>query len=205
MSIDLVPSDVTLLDLLRRCDSMSVAQLAELLEVTSTAVRQRLNRLMAQGYLKREATKGGRGRPSHRYRLTSQGRRQTGANFGDLAIALWEEIRSIDDIEVRRGLLKRLAKRLASTYADEVHGETLEDKMQVLCGIFEKRDIPMTVDRSSELPVLTALACPYPDLAEKDRSICSVEKMLFGELLGQDLKLTRCRLDEDGPCTFETN
>src|SRR5688572_23051705 len=99
MTDDIVPSDNAILDLLRKNDSLGIAQLAELMQVTATAVRQRLTRLMAQGYIDRVTTRAGRGRPSHRYALTDKGRRKTGANFPDLAIALWQEVRAIKDPE----------------------------------------------------------------------------------------------------------
>ena len=38
MSVELVASDVTVLDLLRKRDTMSVPELAQALDVTSTAV-----------------------------------------------------------------------------------------------------------------------------------------------------------------------
>ena len=63
MSSEIVPSDVAILDLLRKRDTITVSELAKILEVTATAVRQRLTRLMAQGYVQRTATKAGRGRP----------------------------------------------------------------------------------------------------------------------------------------------
>jgi DeoR family transcriptional regulator, suf operon transcriptional repressor len=85
MGPDIVPSDTAILDLLRKRDRLSVTELAEAMEVTATAVRQRLNRLMAQGYIERVVSRAGRGRPSHQYSLTSKGRRQTGSNFADLA------------------------------------------------------------------------------------------------------------------------
>jgi predicted ArsR family transcriptional regulator len=54
--------------------------------------------------------------------------------------------------------------------------------------------------------VLTALACPYPELAEQDRGICAVEKLVFSELLGEKVRLTECRLDgASNCCRFETN
>ena len=78
---------------------------------------------MAQGLIERHLTRAGRGRPSHRYGLTEKGRRQTGANFVDLALALWKEIREIEDPEVRRGLLQRIAKTMAGMYGDQVQGD----------------------------------------------------------------------------------
>lgn len=198
-------SDTLILDLLRKHGPLSVAQLASSTAVTATAVRQRLTRLLALGDIQRAAERANRGRPLHRYLLTDQGRRKAGANFADLAIALWEEIRSIGDPVVRRGLLQRISKRLAGAYAGQVSGSNLTERMQAVAGLFRERQVPFSVDQSSELPLLKAEACPYPDLAETDRSICAMEKMLFSELLGENVRLSGCRLDGDSCCTFETD
>jgi DeoR family suf operon transcriptional repressor len=198
-------SDVGILDLLRKAGPLGVSQLAGATCVTATAVRQRLTRLMAQGFVDREAMRAGRGRPSHRYRLTDKGRRQTGANFADLAVALWNEVRAIEDPEVRRGLLQRVAKNLARTYGDQVTGTTTRERMESVSRIFAERDVPFEVEDSGGLPVLTAVACPYPELAEQDRGVCAMERMLFAELVGDGLRLADCRLDGDACCRFVTN
>jgi len=200
-----VSSDITLLDLLRKSETMSISQIAAAMEVTATAVRQRLTRLMDQGYIRRTEARAGRGRPSHRYALTEQGRRKTGSNFADLAIALWQEIRAIKDVEVRRGLLQRLSRRLAEQYAPQITGDSLEERMNAVSTLFGGREVPFSVDQSGDNPVLTALACPYPELAEQDRSICSMEKMLFSEILGESIRLEKCRLDGDACCTFASS
>jgi len=135
--------------------------------------------------------------------VTEKGRRRAGANFADLAMALWEEIREIKDPEVRRGLLQRISRRLATLYADEIHGSSLDERMESLAEVFRQRQIPFEVDRSNDLPLLRATACPYPDLAEKDRTVCSMERMMFSELLGENLRLGDCRLDGHNCCTFE--
>jgi len=192
-----------ILDLIRQVGPMSVSQLAEAMEVTATAVRQRLSRLTRLGMIQRAVNKAGRGRPSHKYDLTEQGRRKTGSNFADLTLALWEEVRTIQDPEIRRGLLQRLSHRLAGMVSAQVQAQELAGRMQQVADVFGERQVPFTVDRSRELPVLQALACPYPDLAEKDRSICSVERMMFSELLGENVRLSECRLDGGNCCRFE--
>jgi len=191
------------LDLLRKQQEMTVMQLSAAMEVTATAVRQRLGRLLQQGYITRTAITAGRGRPSHRYTLTLKGQRKTGANFADLAIALWQEIRSIEDVEIRRGLLQRISKRMAVMYGDEIQGETVVQRMDQLGGLLTDRELPFSVSEESGLPVLTMLACPYPGLAEQDRSICSMERILLSNVLGGSVALTECRLDGDSCCTFE--
>ncbi|MEX0939109.1 MAG: winged helix-turn-helix transcriptional regulator [Pirellulales bacterium] len=205
MSTTTETSDATILDLLRQDDGLSVAQLADKTGVTATAVRQRLNRLMGQGLIERRVQRAARGRPSHQYLLTEKGLRTAGTNYGDLAMTLWEEIRAIEDPEVRRGLLARIAEHMARAYAGQISGDSIHEKMESVAHLFGERGIPLKVDVSGELPVLTALACPYPELAEKDRSVCAMERMMFSELLGSGVRLSDCRLDGASCCTFEVH
>jgi predicted ArsR family transcriptional regulator len=205
MSDAFVPSDTIILDLLRKEDALTVTELADALEVTSTAVRQRLNRLMAQELVERTASRHGRGRPLHHYRITDKGRRKAGSNFADLAVAMWQEISQLEGLEVRTMMMQRLAKRLAVMYSDKIQGQDLKEKMQALSDLFAERRVPMDVQQEDSLPVLTTSACPYPDLAEKDRSICSVEQMMYSELLGADVQLSSCRLDGAECCSFQSN
>ena len=206
MDDQLVPSDVTVLDLMRKNESLTVAQLADLMGVTATAIRQRLTRLLAQGVVERVSKGSGRGRPSYFYQLSMEGRRKAGANFADLAVALWEEVRDIKDEEVRRGLLTRLARRMADQYLGEVKGNTPEERINSIAEIFTSKNIPFTVECSeTQLPVLTAYACPYPGLAEQDRAVCVMERTMLEEIVGQPIELTKCRLNEGNCCTFEVH
>lgn len=197
----LLPIDSEVTDLLRENGGMTISALARKLGITGTAIRQRLNRLMDSNLVRRDAESKGRGRPSHRYSLTELGQRHVGGNFADLAFALWEEIRSIPDADVRSGLLKRIADRMANSY--QVAGKTTKQKMQAVADLFRERDVPITMGQKGELPVLTARCCPYPDLAEQDRGICAMEKMMLSEMVGEHLRLSECRLDGGGCCTFE--
>ena len=65
-----------------------------------------------------------------------------------------------------------------------------------------EREIPFEVNTTGGLPVLSALACPYPELAKLDRSVCTMEKMMLSEILGENVRLSECRLDGATCCTF---
>ncbi len=195
-------SDEYVLNLLRKRGGAEISELGQALGVTATAVRQRLARLMDDGLVCREeVVRGGRGRPSHRYRLTEKGTRSSGNNYAELVDVLWAEIRSIENPDVRGGLLKRIAKQLAER-AGDLTGDTLEERMQKLAELMQERHIPFEVDKSGALPVLTAVACPYPELVEQDKSICAMERMLFSEVLGETMRLTDCRPHGDSCCSF---
>jgi predicted ArsR family transcriptional regulator len=215
-------SDRLLLDHLRRHPAASVGELGDLLGVTATAIRQRLTRLMAEGLIERQLhhpapadgsddakkadakkTKNGRGRPSYDYRLTDRGRQSAGDNFHDLAEILWQEIREIEEPRVRVGLVKRVAERLAQRYSSQVGGDDVAERMRHLMRLMGEREVPVDVSETNGLPVLTMLACPYPKLAEQDRSICAVEKAMISEIVGQGVRLSECRLDGGGCCTFQ--
>jgi predicted ArsR family transcriptional regulator len=195
-------SDKAMLDILRRNGAVTISVLVAEMGVTATAVRQRLQRLMAGGLIERRAENKGRGRPNHRYSLTEKGERSAGTNFADMADVLWDEIKSVENPEIRRGLLKRIAGRLAARYRNEVGGETLGDRMTALAGVMGERDIPFQVEQRGGLPVLSALACPYPELAMRDRSVCTMEKLMLSEILGENVRLSECRLDGATCCTF---
>lgn len=207
-------SDEALLDLLRRTGAMTIAEISADTEVTQNAVRQRLTRLMAQDLVGRAVDRGGRdggdrrerGRPNHRYSLTDKARRRAGNNFADLAIVLWQEIRAVQDPELRRGLLKRIADAMARHYQGLIRGATTAERMQSVASLLGERRVPVSTvpGADGQLPVLKVEECPYPELAEQDRGICAVEKMVFSQLLDEDVRLTMCRLDGHSCCQFET-
>jgi predicted ArsR family transcriptional regulator len=182
MSIQSPSTDPEFLDLLRTTGPLSVAELADAMEVTPTAVRQRLTRLMSREIIQREALRNGRGRPKHRYWLTDKGMRMTGSNFTDLSMVLWKEVRGLEDPDLRRDMLRRIAQALE---------------------ILAQRRIPTTVDDTSANPSITAHACPYQALADQDHSVCTMERMMISEMVGQDVKLTQCRQEGDEQCRFQ--
>jgi predicted ArsR family transcriptional regulator len=195
-------SDRQMLDFIRRQGAVTVSALIAEMGVTATAVRQRLQRLTDDGLVERQTERKGRGRPNHRYSLTEKGLQSAGNNFADMATVLWEEIKSVDDPAIRRGLLQRIARRFVDRYRNDVGGETLVERMKALASVMGERQIPFMVDESKSLPVISALACPYPELAKADRSVCTMEKLMLSEILGENVRLSECRLDGASCCTF---
>ncbi len=166
MSTTAPTSDADLLDLLRCDGPLGVVELAKAVNVTPTAIRQRLSRLLAQNLIEREVVRSGRGRPRHRYRLSHKGLRLTGSNFTDLALALWSQLNTIENDEIRSELVGRVVKALAEGYAKEVRGVNVSERMQSLVKLLNRRRVPFSVDGPPMEPVLTAHACPYPDLGQ---------------------------------------
>lgn len=195
-------SDAAIVELLRGDAVLGIGELAGHLGVTATAVRQRLDRLMRAGVVDRRVQARPRGRPAHVYSLTAAGRRLGGDNFRDLAMVLWREIRSVREPSVRQGLLNRIAGSLADVYRDRVSGQTPTERLSSVAALLGERGISCSVEQGTSLPVLTSYSCPYPDLAEQDRSVCAAERLMLQDLAGVAVQLSECRLDGAACCRF---
>ena len=199
-------SDRELLDLIRRRGPLTVVEMADVLGVTATAIRNRLTRLLATGLVERRAEHAGRGRPRHRYQASVEAHKRLGQNYADLAVVLWEEMmRTVEDRKLRRVLFARITDRLAELYRTRVTGEGWEGP----AGPVRLRPArPGGRGRGRRgttpaCPVLRQHSCPYYELAEVDRAICALERKMFEKVLGRGLRLSQCRLDGDRSCDFE--
>ena len=196
-------TDAAVIELLRVDSALEIGDLAEALGVTATAIRQRLDCLMRSGLVERKTVARPRGRPAHAYSLTAEGRRCGGDNFRDLAMVLWREVRSVREPAVRQGLLSRIGSAMADIYRPEVSGENAAERLRSLADVMRRRNVSCDVqDAPGDLAVLTSYSCPYPDLAEQDRSICAAERLMLQDLVGSSVALSECRLDGSSCCRF---
>ncbi len=199
-------SDRALLDLIRRSGPLTITEMVKDLGVTSTAVRNRLSRLIETGLVERETQAGSRGRPRHVYQASDLARRRLGQNYADLAVVLWDEMMTtVEDRRLRRLLFARITDRLADLYRREVSGPEWEGRLVQLSNLLHDRGVEAEVahDGAQALPILRQHSCPYYQLAEVDRAICALERKMFEKILGRGLRISQCRLDGDRSCDFQ--
>jgi predicted ArsR family transcriptional regulator len=207
MSAAFDDADHAFLARLNRRGECTVHDLCDDLNVTATAVRQRLTRLMSAGLVARETASAGRGRPFHVYRVTGAGRRHLGDDYGELARLLWREMKQIEDAEIRTRLMSRLRDALVERYGAAHTEMSLGDRFRHLQRALDRQGFQVDVaerQRGDELlPVLREHNCPYHDLATEDSLICHLEQAVFEEVLGTPIALTQCCRDGHACCEFE--
>ncbi|MGQ9563773.1 MAG: helix-turn-helix transcriptional regulator [Thermogutta sp.] len=223
-------TDLDILDYLRTLGPMSVAELAKRFEVTPTAIRQRLGRLLAEGVISRQLSREGRGRPHYAYVITSKGEQSLGSNYAELAVALWRAIQTIGHPETRRQVWQRAAEEMVKMHLPQVKGRDIIQRMADVVRILRQKREPFCLEqregaqavtdaspvgptfaRRGEqsdvsmgvLPLLVAEACPYPELSERDPEICELERLWLSKLLDVDVKLDQCRRNGDPRCCFQ--
>lgn len=201
------PGDREFLEMMQPLGAVTIQTLCDATQVTQTAVRQRLNRLLAGGWILRQTVKAHRGRPYHTYNISPAGLRELGDNYTDLAQILWKELRNIPDPEMRKLLEGRIRDALVAQYSKSISAEGLSDRMQQFATMlassgFNVDTVHVTTSDNKQLPVLRENNCPYHELASSDSSICDLEQQVFEQVLGVPLTVThRCR-NGDGRCEF---
>ena len=202
MKTVLEQSDSEFLNEMHRIGPKTVQDICSAIGVTATAVRQRLWRLQGNGFVARDLVRTGRGRPHYVYRVTDKGLRQLGDNYGDLALILWREIRNIPDPAIRQAITSRIRDALVSRLGRFGEG-ALSERVKRLGDSLLSRGYDVEIGDDGALPILRENNCPYQELAEEDRGICGLEREVFQQALGTEIKLTHCCLDGHHCCEFE--
>ncbi len=188
---------------LKRRGSATIKELEDLLGVTTTAVRQQLNLLQADGYIQRQRVHAGVGRPHHTYSITGKVHELFACHCDDLALTLLEEVYELEGKERTTQLLDRVGNRLAARYAHSVRADVLQERVYEMAGALNARGVltEVSVD-TDDFIVLHAYNCPYHELAQDHRDICAMDEELLRKVLGTDVNLTACIMDGHAGCRF---
>jgi predicted ArsR family transcriptional regulator len=181
-----------------------IQALCERLGVTRTAIRQRIARLEGSGLVTSELQGHGRGRPRLIYCVTSEGLRELGENYRELAVVLWEAISGFQDEAVRSELLSHVRNRLAERFRKQlVDCDSVEDRIDQLADEMKSSGFNVESDHSGGLTILRETSCPFPMLADVDDAICQVEREVLEQVLGAPVEFrTKCQ-DGRGCCEFQ--
>ncbi len=191
------------LEVLLRRGALTVKELQEELNLSSTAVRLHLNRLEAEGLIAAEEQRRGVGRPVKVYHLTEKARSAMGSHSETLALTLLEEMLRLEGPEKVRLLLRRVFDRLAGGFSQEVSSSNLYRRVQELAQALEQRGIVADVIQVGEDTIfIREYTCPYYDLAQDYRTICEMEESLMSQVLGLPVTLESCMMDGEHGCMF---
>jgi predicted ArsR family transcriptional regulator len=192
-----------ILRLLQQQGALSIKDIETVLGVTTTAVRQQMTALQAEGLITATTVREKRGRPHSIYSLSEKGHTLFARGYEDLASVLLEEILALAQPESTRQLLQRVSTRLGAQYAEEIHGAALTERLQEFVALLEKRGIWITIAEEQDAFVLTEYGCPYYGLAREHREVCVMEIEAIEQALGSQVTLCQSQLDGHHGCQFQ--
>ena len=192
-----------ILKLLQQRGSLNIKTIEVALGVTTTAVRQQLTVLQAEGLVTATTVREKRGRPYTVYCLSDKGQELFARGYESLALALLEEVLELAEPGSVRQLLQRVSARLGAQYAEQIQGATLEERLRQLVAVIEEHGITSKVEEKDSFFVLTEYGCPYYGLAREHREICGVEIEAMEQVLGSEVTLCQSQLDGHHGCQFQ--
>jgi predicted ArsR family transcriptional regulator len=189
---------------LQRHGTVTVKELEDALGVTATAVRQQLSQLMADGYVQQRVERAeGRGRPSHTYSLTPEGRALFPRHYDEFTNGLLREILLSEGPAKVEALLARMGQRLAEQYRGQINGDAPADRAVKLTELLNARGILAEVAVGPDAIFVQEYTCPYYELAREHRAICDMEQDMMSQVLEQPVELVSCTLDGHHGCQFK--
>lgn len=179
------------LERIRREGERTAPELATDLGCSDVAVRRHLAALEEDGFLAARTVKQGRGRPAAHYRLTDRGRNLFPQRYAGLASEL---IDFITDEHGRQGLRRYLRWRLerqTDDLAEQVTGDSLDDRLEQLASALSDAGYDATVSDDGDGFRLTQHHCAIYSVAKHHPEMCAYEAATFRRLLGKEVTLSR--------------
>ncbi len=183
--------------LLRQPAGMSIDDLAQVLSITRTAVRQHLAALERDGLVERGDTRPTGRRPEQLHRLSEQGRELFARQYPLLANLLIGEVAGLLGQDALRALMRELGRKLAADLEHEVVGEPRIVEHMNAAG-YEAE----VFFRSTGEAQIVAHNCVFHDLAKAHPLVCELDLALIGALGGAEVSHEECMLRGGQVCRF---
>lgn len=189
-----------ILQYLQRNGEATVKDLAALLGVSATAVRDHLVHLQAEGLVDTRAERYGPGRPRLVYTLSDQARSRFPKQYDRLITGLLRELIAFEGADKVELLLERVSRRLADEYAGQMEGTGMAERLDELRGLLEQRGVPAEVVEARD--GISLFACPFYDIAQDHPEVCSMERQMIEYVLGEKLALESTIREGAHTCRF---
>jgi predicted ArsR family transcriptional regulator len=205
-SLYLEPTDsraAEILALVARRGPLTVADLTVALGVTTTAVRQQVNRLLWQGWLERQRRPRRPGRPADVFSLSDQARRALADGVGQFARLLIEEVGESEGAERLAEVLTRVSRRLAQEMESVAGSGPPRERIGRLVQSLQQRGTVAEVEPAESGLRVSLHTCPFHGLGEARGTICETERETLGHLAGGPVRLRKSMFAGDCCCEFE--
>ncbi|WP_166359511.1 helix-turn-helix transcriptional regulator [Pseudomonas akapageensis] len=183
--------------LLYRAAGMSIDDLAEVLAITRTAVRQHLSALERDGLVARGETRPTGRRPEQLYQLTLRGKELFPRQYQLLANLLIEEVANIIGHDGLVALMRSLGRKMAAGLEQQAI-----DEAQIVSHMNHAGYEAEVIFRSGGEKEIVAHNCVFHHLAKAHPQVCELDLALIGTLGHADVEHGECMLRGGTVCRF---
>ena len=196
------PTRQHILDYLRVHREATVKDIARLLNLTPSGVRQHMTILEQQGLVQSHEQRGRVGRPALRYVLTSGGDALFPKAYHHLANALIEELRATLGSQELHRVIRGVAARMAAEFPSVRAEPEPEARVEGVTEVLRSLGVIADWERDGAAFLVHERTCPYPEVARRNSVTCAMDVAYVRELSGMDARLTQCIVRGDSCCTY---
>ena len=181
--VALSPTQRRVLLTVKRHGEATADELADTLEISSSAVRQHLSALRSAGLVAARQERGQPGRPADRYHATAQAEPLFGATGDDLAIELLAYVEEEDPDLVDR-IFDRRRHRQVEGAADQLSGKPIEERVAVLTDLLDAQGYLADFEKLGDGRYRINLhSCAIWTVANRYRQACTAELEFVRDLI----------------------
>lgn len=171
------------LETLKRRGEATADELADSLEISSSAVRQHLGALRSAGFIEARRERGQTGRPADRYHATALTEPLFGISEGGLAIELLEDIEQ-EDPELVNRVFDRRRHRLVERAESTLSGKPLDERLTALTELLDAQGYLGDLERLADGHYRINLhSCAIWAVASRYQQACVTELEFIRDLL----------------------
>lgn len=191
-----------ILRLIQQRGPQSIKSLEAELGVTTNAVREQIQSLLAAGLLSADKERRGTGRPAYIYSLTEKAQRLFPQAYDVLLRLLIEEIVKREGSDITQQLLNAVGERMADGFVAGDKSADLHQQLEAITAELARHGMPITIFEQDEAVALQSWSCPYISLARETDGICQMERHMLERALGRRVTLDERLIDGHTHCSF---
>ncbi len=197
------PSRQRIINLLKKSEWMTVADLSQEVGITPMAVRQHLMALEKQGIVSYSVKKAGIGRPVFQYQLTERAEKIFPKSYGKFLNELLCIIEELDGREKLDSIFRLRNEHLkANTFSAITELPNLANKVSTLAEILNQDGFMAELEVKPRGYLLKQFNCPLSEVMSKFVEPCRYELALYCDLLGMEVQRKECIREGDKSCSY---
>jgi predicted ArsR family transcriptional regulator len=191
-----------IIELVVRRGPLTVRELVDAMGLTTTAIREQVNRLRAEGWLVGSKRRGRPGRPADVFAASAKAGRLFAGQMEQLARLMVDEVLARESPQKRRELLRSVGEKMARDVRAQVGGGSARRRLGRLGRLLSEQGTLAEARRTEAGLHLALHSCPFGCLAEGHQEICEMERQTLSDLLGAAARLEKSCTNGHRRCEF---
>ncbi len=193
-----------ILKLLKEKGQLTADELAELLSISSVAVRRHLTKLESDELVAYEEVQRGMGRPSFVYRLGEAAASYFPRRYEELATDVLETINELYGADAVDAIFRLRSEQMIKIYRHRINGRSLSERLDQLTELRETEGYMSTWETNTDGSfTLREANCPIIHVAEGCGCACNYDQIMLEDLLNAQVERTSHLTKGDGACVYQ--